>query len=99
MRDEHRRARLNQAHTTIASKHPHREILWQATRPVLLPVAGGVVVVALLVFGARAAAGAVSGPSVRVVLIAVLVFAVLAGVGLVLTRPRTGIPRSWRKYL
>ena len=100
MREDHRQARLNAAHQTIASKHPHREIFLNAVRPVLVPVIGVAVVLAVVVFGARSLSEAVSISTGLLVLASLAVLAGLIGVGLLLTRrSSTGIPRSWRKYM
>jgi VIT1/CCC1 family predicted Fe2+/Mn2+ transporter len=97
MREDHKQARLMAAHQTQASKHPGREIFMHRLRPVLVPVLGVAVVLAVVVFAARKVAGAVS-PGLLVAA-GVVVLAVLVGVGLVLGRSRNGIPRSWSKYM
>lgn len=99
MREDHRQSRLTTAHNTIASKHPRREIVLHAVRPILVPVLIGVGLVAVVVFGFRSLGEAVSISPVLLVLASLSVLGVLVGVGLVLTRPRSGIPRSWRKYM
>ncbi len=98
MREDHRQARLTTAHNTIAAKHPHREIFLHAVRPVLVPVIAVVLVFGALVFGFRSI-GSVSVSPGLLVLAAIAVLALLVGAGLVLTRPRNGIPRSWNKYM
>lgn len=99
MREDHRQARLTTAHQTIAAKHPHREIVLNRLRPILVPVIGVAAVLAVLVFGARSLTEAVSISTGLLVLASLAVLALLVGVGLVLTRPRSGIPRSWNKYM
>lgn len=99
MRDDLRRQRLEAAHTSIASKHPHREIWMQTLRPVLVPVLAALAVLAVLVFGARWVDDTVSVSPRVLVLAGAAVLAGVIALALALRPRRTGIPRSWRKYM
>lgn len=67
MRQDLKAARLTAAHQQIATSHPYREIIWQTFAPILVPVAGVVAVLALVVFGGRTVLSRVSGIDVDLV--------------------------------